>query len=73
MISNLDGQSIELSCPHCQRKLSQTIGKIKTNPTLRCPACGQDFRVNASQFKAQFAKVEKALADLTRKFGRLGK
>lgn len=73
MISNLDGQSIDLPCPHCQRKLSQTIGKIKTNPTLRCPNCGQTFSVDANQFRTEIAKVEKALADLGRTLGRLGK
>lgn len=69
----LDSQSIELPCPHCSRKLRETIGKIKTNPILRCRQCGKDFQVNAEQFTAKFAKVEKALANMQRSLRRLGK
>jgi uncharacterized Zn finger protein len=69
----LDSQSIEIPCPNCSRKRSETIGKIKTNPTLRCVSCGKEFKVDARQFTTEFAKVEKALADLQRTIGRPGK
>lgn len=73
MTNLLDGQTIELPCPNCGRKLPQTVAKIKTNPTLRCTGCGNSFRVDANQFRTEISKVEKSLADLKRTLGRLGK
>jgi transposase-like protein len=73
MKSILDGQTIELPCPHCSRKLTETIGKIKTNPDLTCRSCGKTFSVKADQFRQEIAKLEKSLADLQRTLGRLGK
>ncbi len=69
----LDSQSIELPCPHCAHKFSETVGKLKTNPALACPSCGQAFQVEAAQFASEIAKVEQALAKLQRTLGRLGK
>lgn len=70
---NLDGQSIELPCPHCGRKSLETIRKLNINPTLTCRHCRGTFAVDAAQFKADIAKVEKTLADLSRSLGRIGK
>eukprot|EP01030_Chromulinospumella_sphaerica_P005084 gene5084-4972_t len=30
-----DSHTIEIPCPHCSRKASQTIGKLKMNPNLQ--------------------------------------
>jgi len=73
MKSELDSQNIEIPCPNCGHKLSERIGKIKTNPTVICSACSVPFAVDATAFTREFQKVEKALADLKRTLGRLGK
>ena len=73
MKNMLDSQAIEISCPHCQRKFSETIGKLKTNPVLRCRFCSNEVKVDAAQMRAEIAKVEQALTKLQRSLGRLGK
>lgn len=73
MKSLLDDQVIELPCPHCGHKLKERIGKVKTNPKLTCGRCRGVIDVKADQFRAEIAKVDKALADLQRTLGRLGK
>lgn len=72
-MNTIDSQTVELPCPHCNHKGTQTIGKLKTNPKLTCRACGQGFAVNANELRAAVQKIEKSLADLQRAIGRLGK
>lgn len=69
----MDMQSIEVPCPHCGHKLSQTIGKLKTNPKLTCPSCKAGFSLDASKFRADIAKIDQATAKLLGAFGRIGK
>lgn len=69
----LDSQSIEIPCPHCQRKLSETIGKLKSISKLRCRFCGADFNVDKSKMRTEIAKVEQELTKFQRSLGRLGK
>lgn len=70
---DLDRQSIDIPCPHCRGKISETIGKLKTNPKLTCRHCRQSFNVEANQLRAGIQQAEKAFADLQRSLGRLGK
>ena len=69
----LDSQSIEIPCPHCQRKLSETIGKLKSISKLRCRFCGTVFDVDKSKMRTEIAKVEQELTKFQRSLGRLGK
>lgn len=73
MKSVLDSQSIELACPNCARKFTETIGKLKTNPRLTCRGCGGAISIHADDLRREIAKVDKALADLGRSVRRLGK
>lgn len=73
MTGLLDKESIDLPCPHCRNKVSQTIGQLKLNPKLTCRACHKDFTVNANELRAAVNKVEKELANLQRTLGRFGK
>lgn len=69
----LDSAKIELPCPHCGHKLSETIGRLKTVQKLTCPSCRQTFDVDATQMRAEVQKVEKQLAKTLAAFSRLGK
>lgn len=73
MTNMLDSQRAEVACPHCKRKFSESLGKLKTNPTLKCPGCGQSINVRADNFKAGLAQSEKAIADFRKAVGRIGK
>lgn len=69
----LDSQRIEIPCPNCQRKLSETIAKLKAVSKLRCRFCGSEFDVDKTKMRAEFAKVEQELAKFQRTLGRIGK
>ena len=69
----LDSQSIEIPCPHCQRKLSETIGKLKAVSKLRCRFCSAEINVDKTKMRAEITKVEQELAKFQRTLGRLGK
>lgn len=73
MKSVLDNDTVDVPCPHCGRKLTERVSKLKASPQLTCRHCGGVFNVDAKQFKAATEKVDKALADLQRKVGRLFK
>jgi DNA-directed RNA polymerase subunit RPC12/RpoP len=69
MAIDIDAHRIELTCPHCGHKLSETIGRLKTNPHLVCPACRGGIDIQADQLRAAFEKVKRALAHFGRKRG----
>lgn len=73
MKNMLNTQSIELACPHCGHKFSETIGKLKTNPKLTCTRCKGGINVDANHMRTEIAKVEKALEQLGRTLGNIGK
>ena len=69
---NLDDQKIDITCPSCRRKHSETIRKLKTNPKLTC-RCGFVIAVDGKDLASGMKQIEKSLADLDRAFRRLGK
>lgn len=73
MKAMLDSATIELPCPHCKHKISQTIGQVKTKKHLVCPSCMNGFDLDASDLRREIAKVEKSLAKTLGALGRLGK
>lgn len=73
MKSMLDSQCIDIPCPHCGHQLGETLGKLKTNPTLVCPSCKGSTEVDATDLRSKIAGIEKQLADLGKSLGRLGK
>lgn len=73
MKTTLDSQVIEIPCPHCGHKLKESIGKLKTNPKLTCSKCRGVVSIDANQMRAEVAKVEKSLAQLSRTLAGFGK
>ena len=68
-----DDSRIELTCPSCSRKFSERLGKLKANPKLTCPGCGQAIAIDASGLNAGLKQADKSVADLRRTLGGLGK
>lgn len=75
MKSSLDSARIEFPCPHCGKKHSETVAKLKHkgNTELVCTGCGQRFVLDKTQVSGDLAKVENALAKTLGAFRRLGK
>lgn len=72
-MDTFDSQGIEFPCPHCSGKLAQSVAELKSHKHIICQHCGQAIAVGATQFKAEIAKAEQALAQFRQAISRLGK
>ena len=72
MSGTFDNQSISIPCPKCGHKTDKTVGWLKTNSQFAC-RCGERVNVDASQFRREIAKADRALDDFRRQLGRLGR
>lgn len=70
---NFDGHQLDIPCPSCGEKFHETIGRLKNDPKLTCPACGQNVSINAKELRDGIAATEKSLDDLRRSLGKIGK
>lgn len=68
-----DDTRMDLPCPHCGKKTAKTVRWLKSHSQMTCPACGEGFRLDTSEFKRGLAAAEKKVADLRRQLSRLGK
>ena len=59
----VDDQTLELPCPHCGKKTAKTVRWVKANQQFTC-ACGTAVTLDAEQFRAEIAKLDKAFASL---------
>ena len=69
---NLDDQKIDITCPSCRRKRSETVRKLKTNPALTC-LCGTTLEIDKNQLSAGLKSVEKSLSNIKRVVRRFNK
>ena len=73
MKNALDSDTIKLPFPHCGKKSTEVIGKLKTKTNFTFGHCKIRFDLDASELRREIAKVEKPLAQLSRTLSRLGK
>lgn len=73
MKSVFDSERIDIPCPHCGHKISELLGKLKTEPKITCPKCGGGITFDASDLNAGLKKTDKALAELNAALGSFGK
>jgi hypothetical protein len=64
---------IEFPCPNCSHKLKRTAGRIEQDPLVTCPKCHNSVKLEASQFRQEMTKVDRAMDDLYRRIERFGK
>jgi transcription elongation factor Elf1 len=70
---DLDSHRVDFKCPGCGHKLSETIGRVKRNPTIHCAGCGKDIAVNGDELRRAIDGVQRRLDQLARTIGSLGK
>ena len=73
MKSELDSQNIEISYPHCSKKSSETVGRLRTVEKFSCRHCGNTFDLDKTQMTSEIAKVDAAPKKALGAFGRLRK
>jgi peptide subunit release factor 1 (eRF1) len=57
----LDGETIEIACPNCAKKIKETIRWFKADGRA-CPGCGVAF--DTKEFKRAFDEMERRLSNL---------
>ena len=60
------GVQLQIPCPNCQQKISETIGRLKDDLKVTCTSCGTAFAVNSTEFDKGVEAAEKMLADFGR-------
>lgn len=63
MTGIVDDQTLDLPCPKCGKKTKKTVRWVKANKQFTC-SCGTAITLDADQFRAEIAKLEKAFAKL---------
>ena len=75
MNSILDSAKVDIPCPKCGRKIKESLGRLKNNPTLRC-TCGTSIEINSTG-KGGLAQgmktVDKGVSNLQTVVRKLGK
>ncbi len=67
----LDMQTVELPCPVCGAKVSQSLGWIKANDHFVC-SCGTRVDLEKSNFMPGMAEIDRSFADFERAISQFG-
>ena len=73
MNSHFDQEEAPFECPRCGKSLPQTIGYLKTNPTIECPRCGASTEIDAKDLARADREANEAVNDLTKSIERIGR
>ena len=73
MTLNFDANPIQMTCPKCEHKFEESVGRLKDDPALTCPGYGATILIKADGLRDGLEKAEKSLADLARSIGKLGR
>ena len=73
MNSHFDQEKVPFECPRCGNSLPQTIGHLKTNPTIECPGCGATTEVDARNLARADREANEAIDDVNKSIERIGR
>ena len=71
MALNLDSEIIAVLCPHCSNQHEETILRLKYDPRLFCPDCGQYIVINLLDLYTLLESVQKSCKALLKKLTRM--
>ena len=55
-ISVFDDQSIEISCPRCDRTSPNTVDWLRANDRFTCAACSSEIVIERAELPAELSK-----------------
>lgn len=61
---SLDGEKIDVPCPQCRKKLTDTIGALRRKPDRHCGGCGVDFSIDTQQLDKDVRELNRSLDKL---------
>jgi len=71
MSLNLDSESITVLCPHCLNQHEETILRLKYEPRLSCPDCGEYIVINLLDLYTMLESVQKSCKATLKKLTRV--
>jgi len=64
---NMDSEVITLACSHCSVQYEETILRLKYEPKLCCPNCGENIAANLLDLYSTLESVQKSADALLKK------
>ena len=68
--SMFDREKVGVPCPNCDRKLFESIGRLRRSPNLHCRFCGVDIDVQANELDRRVRQADKALTDFVKQINK---
>jgi DNA-directed RNA polymerase subunit RPC12/RpoP len=65
---NLDDASLALPCPKCGHEIQETVGRLKNDPDITCPACSTVISIDSTQLRGGLEQAQESLNELDRTF-----
>ena len=69
---NFDSTNVDLECPNCSKKFSETIGRLKNDPKILCE-CGCTITIDSSDLRNGLSTLDESFNELQRALGNVGK
>ena len=67
MSLNMDSEVITLTCSHCSIQYEETVSRLKYEPKLCCPNCGENIAANLLDLYSTLESVQKCADALLKK------
>ncbi len=67
---DFSGETIEINCQSCGKKIAEKLGRLQRDPQLTCPHCKGVTTVDAAKLRAVIQTLQKSLDDLGRNLRR---
>lgn len=67
MLPDMDSELITISCSHCSTQYEETILRLKYEPKLSCPDCGENITPNLLELYRTLESVQKCADALLKK------
>jgi hypothetical protein len=66
----VDEMTVPIKCPKCGHETEQSLARLKDDPILICPSCGDTFKIESS---GTMGKVADELDEIDRLIDKIGK
>ena len=66
MKSAIDSTEVSIECPQCRQKSAHTLGRLRGQTDVLCPACGRTFAFDGADLDRQLRALTKGMDDLPR-------
>lgn len=66
----VDAVTFPIECPKCSHKTEQSAARLKDDPVIVCPSCGESFKIESGGSAREVADQLKNIDRLLDNFGK---